>query len=159
MNSVNALQTLIYYNYALYGRVWRSIEALSDDQFVADIDYSHGSVRNQMVHVATVDARWLRGLTEQPDARTFALNPADYPTRASVRELWDSTENEVKAYVTSLTDEDVGRVPQGLGGPVWHVLVHLVNHGTDHRAQILRALHDFDAPTFDQDLVLYLWSP
>jgi hypothetical protein len=33
----------------------------------------------------------------------------------------------------------------------------MVNHGTDHRAQILRVLHDFDAPTFDQDLIIHLW--
>jgi uncharacterized damage-inducible protein DinB len=37
------------------------------------------------------------------------------------------------------------------------VLLHVANHGTDHRAQLLRALHDFGAPTFDQDLILYLW--
>jgi uncharacterized damage-inducible protein DinB len=159
MNSAASFRILIEYNYASYGRVWDSIATLSDEQFVADIDYAHGSLRNQIVHVATVDVRWVRGLTEQPEARAFNLDPADYPTRESARTLWDATETEVKAYVTSLTDEDVGRVPQGMGGPVWQVVAHLVNHGTDHRAQILRALHDIGAPTFDQDLVLYLWSP
>jgi uncharacterized damage-inducible protein DinB len=38
---------------------------------------------------------------------------------------------------------------------IWQTLLHLVNHGTDHRAQVLRALHDFGAETFDQDLVFY----
>lgn len=34
----------------------------------------------------------------------------------------------------------------------------MANHGTDHRAQILRTLYDLGAPTFSQDLIMYLWS-
>jgi uncharacterized damage-inducible protein DinB len=34
----------------------------------------------------------------------------------------------------------------------------MVNHGTDHRAQVLRSLHDFGAPTFNQDLIIHLWQ-
>ena len=153
------LRTLVAYNYALYYRVWDSIMTLSDEQFVADIEYSHGSIRNQIVHVATVDSRWLQGLKEQPGARAFNLEPADYPSRNSARELWDTTSKQVTDYVASLDEASLAQISQGMGGPVWHVVVHLVNHGTDHRAQILRALYDFGAPTFDQDLVLYLWSP
>jgi uncharacterized damage-inducible protein DinB len=29
---------------------------------------------------------------------------------------------------------------------------------TDHRAQMLRTLHDFGAPTFEQDMIFYLWG-
>jgi uncharacterized damage-inducible protein DinB len=57
-----------------------------------------------------------------------------------------------------MTDEDLEATARGMRGPAWHVLAHLVNHGTDHRAQVLRVLHDFGAPTFDQDLVMHLWS-
>jgi hypothetical protein len=32
----------------------------------------------------------------------------------------------------------------------------MVNHGTDHRAQVLRILTDFGAPAFDQDLMVWL---
>jgi len=153
MPTLEVCRTLIDYNYALCDRT-----QLSDEQFVQEIDYSHGSIRNQMVHVAVVDARWVRGLQGDPDARTYTVDPADYPTRAAVRELWDASVHEVKAYVATLDDDALSRTPPGMGGPVWQVLVHLANHGTDHRAQILRALHDFGAPTFDQDLILHLWA-
>jgi uncharacterized damage-inducible protein DinB len=43
-------------------------------------------------------------------------------------------------------------------GPVWQALLHTVNHGTDHRAQVLRILQEFEAPTFDQGLIIQLWS-
>ncbi len=34
----------------------------------------------------------------------------------------------------------------------------LVNHGTDHRATILQRPQECDAPTFDQDFILWLWE-
>jgi uncharacterized damage-inducible protein DinB len=41
---------------------------------------------------------------------------------------------------------------------VWQVLLHVVNHGTDHRAQVLRILHDFGAPTTAQDYIFYVYD-
>jgi uncharacterized damage-inducible protein DinB len=157
MSTNDHIRAMIKYNYALYRRVWESIAYLSDEQFVQEIDYSHGSIRNHVVHVATVDGRWLRGLQELPTARQFNLNPSDYVTRESARAAWEATAQDVADYVASLDDAGLERQPQGMYGPVWQVLAHMVNHGTDHRAQILRALHDLGAPTFDQDLILYLW--
>jgi uncharacterized damage-inducible protein DinB len=158
MEKTEIFRTLIDYHYALYDRVWDSIMQLGDEQFVQDVAFSHGSIRNQIVHVAVVDARWLLGLKEDPGARAFNLSPADYATRDSAHALWDRTAREVTDYVAGLGEADLARTPRGMGGPTWQILAHVVNHGTDHRAQILRALHEFGAPTFDQDLILHLWA-
>lgn len=157
MAIVQLVRRLVEYNDVLHRRLWDSIRQLSDGQFVAEIDYSHGSIRNQMVHLAAVDGRWLRGLKGLPDARTFHPDPSAYQTPQSTYELWDPIAREYTEYATSLDERGLMRTPVGMPGPAWQVLVHVVNHGTDHRAQILRALHDFGAPTFDQDLILYLW--
>lgn len=158
MQNIEIIGALFDYHWALYDRVWDSLDQLSEDQFTQDIAYSHGSIRDQMLHVATTDGRWLRGLQSDPEARGYFLEPASYPTRASVREAWVRTSQEMKAYLESLDDEALQRVPPGMGGPVWGALLHLVNHGTDHRAQILHALTEFGAPTFEQDLIFHLWS-
>jgi uncharacterized damage-inducible protein DinB len=155
MLTVEIVRTMTDYNYVYQRRLWDSIMTLTDAQFTADIAYSHGSIRNHMVHLARVDGGWLRGLQEDPNARAYQLNPADYPTRASVRALCEAAAADVTAYVATLDDSALARQPQGLPLTVWQTLLHLVNHGTDHRAQVLRALHDFGAPTFDQDFVFY----
>jgi len=154
----DVFHTLFEYNHTLYQRVWESVMHLTDEQFVQPVDYSHGSLRNQMVHVIVTQTRWMRGLKGIPEARAFKLDPEDFPTRQSAFDLWETAEKELLAYTNTLDEASLRRNAPGMDEPAWQVLAHLVNHGTDHRAQILRVLHDLGAPTFDQDLIMYLWS-
>lgn len=155
MPTLEVVRAMLDYNYTQHRRVWDSINALADEQFTQHVPYSHGSIRDHMVHLAATDSRWLRGLQGQPDARSFRLNPDDYPTRDSVRALCDGAAADVMAYINTLDEAAALYQPPGMPMTVWQTLLHLANHGTDHRAQVLRALHDFGAPTFDQDLVFY----
>ncbi len=131
---------------------------LTDAQFTTDVPYSHGSIRNHMVHLANVDGGWLRGLKEDPAARSYRLNPEDYTTREQVRALCDQAEKDIRDYVAALDDDALGQTPKTVPTTVWQTLLHLVNHGTDHRGQVLRVLHDLKADTFDQDLIYYYLS-
>ena len=40
---------------------------------------------------------------------------------------------------------------------LWQVLVR-VNHGTDHRAQLLEFLHDLGVKTTSQDFIFYVYD-
>ena len=156
MSGIEIIRTMMDYNYAWQRRLWDSIMTLTDDQFTADIPYSHGSLRNHMVHLANTDSGWLRGLKGEPNARTRRYIPDEYTTRESVRAICEQVAGEVTAYIAVLNEDDLDKQPEGLPLTIWQTLLHLANHGTDHRAQVLRALHDLGAPTFDQDLLFYL---
>ncbi len=158
MSAIEMIRGLVGYNYAFHERLWECIMQLTDEQFVAEIAYSHGSVRNHLVHTAGVDGRWLRGLQGDPEARSYDPQSSDYATRADVRQLWTTVSGDVKAYVDTLSEDDLLVVPPGMNEPRWQILTHIINHGTDHRAQVLRILHDFGAPTFPQDLIFYWWD-
>ncbi len=41
---------------------------------------------------------------------------------------------------------------------VWQVLLHVANHGTDHRAQVLRLLNDLGVKTTYQDYIFYVYE-
>ncbi|MCI0714387.1 MAG: DinB family protein [Chloroflexi bacterium] len=162
--NVPAIQTLIDYHYGRYREVWDSIMTLSDEQFVQEIPYSWGSVRNHMVHLVDDDASWIAFL-ERKD-RLPLLQPEDFPTRAAVRIEYNAGEAHILNFINQIDEAALQQEyiwhPPPAPGPqrvtAWQVLVHIVNHGTDHRAQILRALYDLGAPTFDQDLMSYLWQ-
>lgn len=151
-------QTLFEYDRALNERLWESLRRLTPEQFRQEIPHSHGSLRNQMVHIAATNLRWLQGLREVRAAQRQRVDAEDYPDQASAYPLWNGSAQELQIYVANLQPDDLEYVPRGMRGPVWQVLLHLINHGTDHRAQVLRGLHDLGVETFDQDLILYLWQ-
>ena len=156
MASAEAIRSIVEYNYAMHRRMWESIRQLSDEQFLQPMPYSHGSVRNQVIHVAGVDRRWLAGLLGKADVGH--LTTTDYPSIDAACALCEGVAHDVLGFVADLDDDGLEQFPPYMPGPAWQILAHLVNHGTDHRAQILRALHDLGLPTFDQDLILYLWK-
>ena len=122
--------------------------------------YSDGSVRNQIVHLMSVDEPWfseLRGI-EIPES----LNPADFDDRKIIRAHWDSVEQSMRDYLANLRDDMLFDKPIADGEDkdliVWQVLLHVVNHGTDHRAQLLRLLHDLGVKTVSQDYIFYVYD-
>ena len=155
MSSKDMLAKYIEYHHAMTGKVWDSIEAITEAQFLADDPYSRGSIRNLMTHLANTDLNWLTGLKNLPDRRFKKYE--EYPDRRSVRAYWDSVVKEVADYINNLSEAELNEHPKDIDAPRWTVLLHLVNHGTDHRSTVLQRLHEFGAPTFDQDFILWLW--
>lgn len=159
--NADTIRMLYDYNYWAHHRVWNSIARLSSAQFTQPLDYSVGSIRNQVVHV--MGAEWLWFSRLKGDSPSNFPNPLDYPTSDSVRVRWDVIERDNRAYLRSLTDEELTRDVQytSTEGTPHHmtaigILMQVVNHGTDHRAQILQTLHDMGMPTIEQDLIFYM---
>lgn len=159
------IKTMFDYHYGMFERVWACAGQLTSAQFVAENGYSLGSVRNHLVHCMNVDDRWLARLQES--MLPPVLDEATFPDTASIRPDWDAVRERVLAYVASLTQAELeasvsiamaGRYSEPQHCRRWEALLHMVNHGTDHRAQILARLHELGAPTLEQDLMLYLWD-
>jgi uncharacterized damage-inducible protein DinB len=157
MNADHFRQLYAYYFY-VNRKLWNdSISTLSDEKFKQPFVYSIGSVHNHVVHLMSVEANWFSGLRgiEPPGF----LNPQDYPSQHAVREKWDSVEHDIQAYLNTLTDDTVAEIfpSPRLAKPMvkWEVLFHVINHGTDHRSQLLALLYQLGAPTFGQDYVYF----
>lgn len=162
--NVEYFRAILAYNYARHDQLWACIGQLTDEQYTRESGYSIGSVRNHMVHLTTVDDRWLARIQGVPLPER--LNNEDFPTAEVTRPAYEAVKSKVLAYVNGLGDSELGRVvtydiPHRGGikhDKVEHILGHIVNHGTDHRAQVLMLLHSMGAPTFEQDLMMYLWD-
>jgi uncharacterized damage-inducible protein DinB len=158
------VRTLYEYNQWAHERVWACIQMLDDAQFTRPFEYSLGSVRDQIVHVMSVDARWFARLAG--DSLMPHLQAVDYGTVAAARVPWQVTALRNREIMDSLTDgqleEEIAYDMPRYGGPKrstrWQIVAHVVNHGTDHRGQILGLLHQLGAPTVEQDLMFYLWE-
>lgn len=159
--NADMIRHFLNYHLAENRALWDThIMALTPEQFTAPVDYSIGSVRNHVVHLMSVDDTWLCGLrgVELPEP----LEPTQFADRATIRVDWDRVEADMRAYLDGLTDDMLLDQPFEPGEDetltVWQVLLHLVNHGTDHRAQVLRILHDMGAKTVSQDYIFYVYD-
>src|SRR5258706_7502826 len=106
------------------------------------------------MHMANAEYYWVRGLNIAPDVP--ALDAADYATPDAARAACQQADATIVKHVRGLSEADLERVPDGWGQPAWVGLLQNAHHSTDHRAQILRALHDMGAPTFDQAFADYM---
>lgn len=156
MLSTEMIKSFIEYHIDMSRRVWDSIDSISEEEFLADDAYSRGSIRNLMVHLASVDRRWLTGLKNLEDVAHLKFE--DYTTRAQTREVFETVTKDLANYAPTLTDEELNSPNEKIQEPRWQILLHIINHGTDHRSTVLHRLHEFGAPTFDQDFVIWLWS-
>lgn len=162
--NTQVMLTMFDYNYSAHDRVWDCVMELAPEEFITESDYSWGSIRNHLVHVMSVDNRWLARVDNRP--LPDRLEPIDYPDQDATREMWNDIRDNVISYITTLTSDELTEtldidLPHRGGqyhNQRWEILLHMVNHGTDHRAQILVRLHEQGAITVEQDMILYLWD-
>jgi uncharacterized damage-inducible protein DinB len=157
MTAHDIICTMIDYHVSTNRHLWGVIQRnLTDAQFAQDLGYSWGSIRSVMAHMMSVDRWRVNNVLERTDPGQ--LNPDDYPTRDSFDALFQDVEQRLLDLVSSLSEDDLDRVPADFKESVWQLLMQVVNHGTDHRAQMLAMLHQMGIPTFPQDFIFYLWE-
>ncbi len=159
--NAEAFRHFYEYHFAENRKIWDEyVSPLSEEQFTQDVDYSHGSVKDQIVHLMSADEQWFTGL--RGEDIPGHLNPADFKNRGAIREHWDTLEKKMREYLAKLQDEMLPGKPFAEGEDkdllLWQVLLHVANHGTDHRAQILRLLHDLGVRTTSQDYIFYVYD-
>lgn len=133
---------------------------LPDGAFVATVGGAYGSVRTTAVHGLNASWGWL-GRCGAP-ARGPRLDPADYPTVASVQALAAKVDGHARSLLASLTDADLDRVvvyrndrdePRSL--PLGEILAHAANHAVHHRGQIAMMLRMLGQAPGNVDLLFY----
>jgi len=159
--NANAFRHFYDYHFAENRKIWYTcITSLSQEQFTQNAGYSHGSIRNQIVHLMNVDRTWfseLQGI-EVPDW----YDPADLNDFKAIRTCWDDIEQNMRSYLAKLRDDMLFEKPVAEGEDkdliLWQVLLHVANHGTDHRAQLLRMLNDLGVKTASQDYIFCVYE-
>ena len=160
--NADAIRHFYNYHFAFNRFIWDNyILPLTPEQFNRPSAYSKGSVRDQLVHIMEADDVWFSGLANTDFPEDFP--PAAADDRPAIRAHWDAVETKMRAYLDALTDEMLGEKP--IREPeedqvlfAWQVLLHVANHGTDHRAQLLRELHDLGVETTSQDYIFYVYE-
>jgi len=160
--TVADLQRRFEYGYWANAKLLAVVSQLTPEQFTQNVAGSYGSIRNTLVHVLSAEWGWLDRCGGPPPARGAALKGDDFPTLASILGKWAVVESNVRAFLATLTDEDLRRViefslPQAgkQAALLGDLLEHAANHGVHHRGQIALLLRVLGCTPGNVDLVIY----
>ncbi len=155
--------TIYDYNYWANQRILQTARGLSPDQFRSPSAFSFGSLRAVLVHIFYGESLWRRvcqvgELRNEPAESEFAELRA-------LENRWALEELAMREFLGSLSDEEMGRPVRYTTGHgerrervLWHCLLHVVNHGTQHRSEAAELLTSFGHSPGDLDITWYLLS-
>lgn len=157
--TVKELDNLFDYSYWANRKLLAVISLLTPEQFIQPVAGNHGSIRNTMVHVLSAEWGWLSrcGGAE----RGAPLNPVDFPTVATVIDIWNQVEQYVREFLSTLKDEDLDRVIMfTIGGEqrsmqAGKLLQHSAIHSVHHRGQISLVLRILGFTPENFDILFY----
>jgi uncharacterized damage-inducible protein DinB len=160
MNKQDVL-LLYQYNQWANAKILNATTNVTAEQFIAPASFPHGGLRGTLVHA--LSAQWIWRTRWEGTSPTVLLDPKDFPTMASLQARWAEEEKQLLDFVATITDDRLNNTfsyTTTKGKPftkiLWHAMVHVVNHGTQHRAEAAAILTDLGHSPGDIDLIFFL---
>ena len=154
--------TLFDYNYWANRHILSATARTSLEQFTTPVHLSHSSLRGTLVHCLSAEVLW-RLRCQTGLSLSSMLSETDLATFEMLCLRWDEEEQTMRAYLGSLSDGDLQRTIHytntrgtAYNNPLWQILLHLVNHGTQCRSEAGLALTELGFSPGDIDLIYYL---
>jgi uncharacterized damage-inducible protein DinB len=159
MNKQDIL-TLYRYNQWANAKILNTAARVAQEQYLVPASFPHGGLCGTLVHV--MFAEWLWRNRWEGASPTYRLKPEDFPTVEALRARWAEEEKQLMDFVDRLTDEKLNSTihyTNTSGKPfakiLWYMMAHVVNHGTQHRAEAAAMLTELGHSPGDIDLIYF----
>jgi uncharacterized damage-inducible protein DinB len=157
---IDLIQTLWGYHVDRRRKLCESLMTVSDEDFKRPVDYSVGSLKQQMVHTMWAEALWYSRVHGEPRPN---FNIDDFADCNAVHQQWEAVNARWQATIDTITEAELMRAvhfSRQNGDQHSHlvrdIILQIINHGTDHTAQMLQLVHSYGGQTFEQDISFYL---
>ncbi len=167
---IDEIKLLYDYNDWCDARILAACSRVSPEQYAAPDSYGRGGLRAIMVHI--LDNIWQQRITLQEYYREPLENEAAYdatelhedalPTFTALQERWQIEQREMWAYIDTLSEETLnGTIRYVIPGAVrervvWHILLDVTYHATQHRSEAAMLLTDYGQSPGDFDFTMFL---
>ena len=159
--NIQDIHLLYEYNYWANKRILAASANVSQEQFDAPGSFPYGGLRGTLLHILDTEWGW-RSLFQSIDTAA-ELKEDDFPTLAAFESHWKEEEKAMRVYLANLSDADMEshlRYTTDTGIKrdriLWHCLLHVVNHGTQHRGEAAALLTEYGHSPGDLDLTVFL---
>lgn len=154
--------TLFAYNEWANDRVLAAAAQVTPEELFAPAELSHGSLMGALVHILAAEVVWRQRIAAG-DSPSRLLTENDFATLEALGARWQEEREAMRTYLQGLSDEALAaqiRYTTTTGvaheNTLWHLLVHVVNHGTQFRAEAAVALTSYWHSPGDLDFIAFL---
>jgi len=159
--NISDIQLLFDYNDWANELMLSKAAELSPEQLTQPTSFSYGNLLETLIHTLDAEYVW-RTICQNNKFMGRLVDKVTISTLEALTAQWKQEEQVMRAYLNGLTDADMDgivryEVPEGVRERVlWHCLVHVVNHGTQHRSESAAMLTDFGHSPGDIDFSIYM---
>jgi uncharacterized damage-inducible protein DinB len=146
------LRTHLRYSTWASRRLLDAVLKLDPEQQIRDLGCSHKGLLDTLRHIQFGDSIWLTRIQGTPYQPPSDPIDVDWPSIHTAWEQWSDC----------LTDPDLTRIVaykdtkgNPYETPVWQICLHVVNHATLHRGQVMAMLRQLGVPPPPTDLIFY----
>jgi uncharacterized damage-inducible protein DinB len=160
---IDDIRLLYGYNAWANRRILAAAAAVSEAQLTAAPDPSpgYGSLLHVLYHTLDTEYGWR--MICQHGVVGAELPEDELRTVAMLEARWREEEAALDAYLAGLSDGDMEGIvsyttPSGVrrNRVLWHCLLHVVNHGTQHRSEAAALLTSYGVSPGDVDFTIFL---
>lgn len=137
--------------------------ALTEDELSRNLQGSHGSVLDTLRHIFYADRVWLARLEGKPQ---IFKGEGPEPSIGVLRTEWPPLLVRFRDFIGALPDSEIAsdlHYTNMKGEPWsaarWKVVLHVVNHATLHRGQVMGMLRQLGHPPPATDLIYFYLKP
>jgi uncharacterized damage-inducible protein DinB len=139
----------------------KAIEEVDAADLARSTGSSFGSLLGTLAHILVAQRLWLARFEGKALERLPEI--ADFPDWERLTAAWAETSAELGFFLAALTAEQVGAElawtsTEGVtySRPLWQPVLHLVNHTTYHRGQVVSQLRQLGYEPPSTDLIYFL---
>jgi uncharacterized damage-inducible protein DinB len=154
------IQLLYDYNCWANAAVLRAAAGVPAELF-ASARLGYCGLRDTLVHVFGAERRWRARWQGEPNMPMLAAEQV--PTLDALRELWEAEQPLMRVYLAALSDSELAssfsyQRPNGtvIANIRWHTMAHMINHATQHRAELGLLLTELGCSPGNLDLNVFL---
>jgi uncharacterized damage-inducible protein DinB len=157
--NLQEVRSLHAYNSWATNRVFDLVVTLPTQEYLTDLKSSHGGIHGTFTHLVSAEKTWLaRWLGEQ----TEPLQAGSIPDAPTLQGIWEKIGFDTARWLGGMTDKRLQETftmktarGEAYTHVYWQAFLHLVNHGSYHRGQIITMLRQTGHDAVSTDLIRF----
>lgn len=158
--SASAARDLLLYTLWADRHVMAAVREVREEDLTRASGVSFGSMLGTLAHILGSQRTWLSRFQGISLDRVPSIQ--DFPDRMTWILGWEETASQIGAFLAALTDEQLAAPitwtttkGETYNRPLWQPLMHMVNHSTYHRGQVVSLLCQMGYAAPSTDLIYY----